>query len=184
MAGGGTLAGTGSIGGAVTVNRDGTHSPGASVGAQAVGGEVWHSGGTFRFEINDATGVAGGPDGWDLLTVSNAGGTGTLDLSGRSAADPLTIEIVSLSGAAPSDAENFVCTQPYEWLFATYEQLSGAFSPSIFALDTTGFTNSTGAGHFEITEAQNGLVISFVPEPDAMAMVLMCLSLLLYGRRK
>ena len=181
---GGTLGGTGTIGGVVTVNSGGTHAPGASVGSQVAGGATWNAGGTFQFEINDALGTAGGPTGWDLLTLTDGSGTATLDLTALSASSPFTIEIVSLSGTTAGEIANFVATQPCEWEFLTYQQLSGAFSRDLFVLDASRFANDTGVGYFNIVQTTSGLAIAFVPEPGTIALTLTAFALLLIRRRR
>lgn len=181
---GGVLGGTGTIGGTVTVAAGGTHAPGASVGEQTAAGAAWLSDGRFEFEINDAAGTAGGPDGWDLLTITDGAGTGALDLSGLSAGNPFYIDIISLAGTEPGNAANLIATQPAEWEFVTYEQLVGEFSPDLFVLDASGFSNDLGAGHFGIVQTEFGLAIAFIPEPGTLAMCLVGLLLLLVRRRR
>ncbi len=180
---GGTLGGTGSIGGVVTVNAGGTHAPGASVGSQPVGGETWMPGGRFEFEINDALGQPGGPIGWDELLVG-----GTLDLTNLSAQDPFHVDIVSLSGAAPGDIDNFVATVPDEWPFLRYETLAGDFSGDLFSVDSSQFSNPTGQGHFRVVqmeyEGADWLAIGYVPEPGACLLLLSALACGLLVRRR
>mgnify|MGYP000847085571 FL=1 len=181
---GGVLGGTGTIGGTVTVASGAIHAPGASVGQQTAGGAVWESGGHFQLEVNDALGTAGGPDGWDLLTITDGSGTGTLDLSGLSTSSPFYIDLVSLDGTAAGDAANFAATEPVEWEFITYEELVGEFSAALFVVDATGFSNSTGAGYFGVVETASGLAVAFVPEPGTWFMCLAGVLLLLLRRRR
>ncbi len=181
---GGVLGGTGIIGGTVTVASTGTQAPGASVGQQTAGGAVWLSGGRFQLEVNDAAGTAGGPNGWDLLAITDGTGTGTLDLSSLSASSPFYIDIVSLAGAVPGDATNLIATEPVDWEFVTYEQLVGEFSPDLFVLDASAFTNNLGAGHFGIVQTTGGLAIAFIPEPGTLLMCLAAVILLIVRRRR
>ncbi len=183
--GGGTLAGTGIIDATVSIDAGGVHSPGSSVGAQTVSNEVWNSGGAFQLEINDATGTAGGPNGWDLLTIDDGSGTGTLDISSLSASSPFSITLVSLDAASqPGDIENFVSTQPCEWEFATFDVLNGAFSADLFTIDASGFTNDLGAGYFTVIQTTGGLAIGFVPEPSTLLIGLMGILFALCRRRR
>jgi hypothetical protein len=129
-------------------------------------------------------GTARGPNGWDLLTITNGTSTGTLDLSGLNAANPFTIELVSLAGTTPGEIANFVATEPREWEFVTYEQLVGTFSRDLFTLDSSGFDNALGAGHFDIVQTTSGLAIAFIPEPGSLALALMALAMLLGRRRR
>ena len=55
---GGTLAGSGSVS-TLTVNAGGTVAPGNSPGTLTAGNTTFASGGTYAFEINNATGTAG-----------------------------------------------------------------------------------------------------------------------------
>ncbi len=181
---GGVLGGTGTIGGTVTVASGGTYAPGASVGQQTAGGAVWQGGGHFVFEVNDAAGTAGGPDGWDLLTITDGTGAGTLDLSGLSASNPFYIDIVSLAGTVSGDAANLIVTEPVEWEFVTYEEMVGEFSSDLFVLDASGFTNDLGAGHFGIVQSASGLAIAFVPEPGALLMCVIAVLLLMVRRKR
>ncbi|MDZ7618270.1 MAG: hypothetical protein U1E05_14790, partial [Patescibacteria group bacterium] len=181
---GATLGGTGTIQSSVIVNFGGTHAPGASVGSQTVGGETWMAGGRFEFELNDAAGTAGGPNGWDLLTIANGTSTGTLDISDLSESNRFMIDIVSLAGTAPGSAAHFNPTVPIEWEFVTYEQLVGTFSPDLFELDHSRFTNNLGAGHFGIVQTEFGLAIAFIPEPSTLLMCAATLLLLLVRRRR
>lgn len=181
-----TLAGTGRVSAAVTLS--GTHAPGNSVGSQTVGSAAWLPGGKFEFEINDAGGAAGGGLaglGWDLLAVGDGAGAGTLDLRGLSSASPFEIHVASLNGASAGNAANFVATQPYDWVFVTYDELvDDYFAPDLFTLNTDDFSNGTGEGYFAITQVPNGLAVSFIPEPGTLAMTLTALALLLCRRRR
>ncbi|TWS95707.1 autotransporter domain-containing protein, partial [Reyranella sp. CPCC 100927] len=115
---GGTLAGTGSIAGPVTV--DGTLSVGASPGTLSVGSLALNAGATSIFELN-APGVAGGSDpvtGNDLVVVS-----GNLTLGG------------ALDARAAAGG--------YYRLFNYGGTLAGAFS----GVGVTGTSGFTVAGH-------------------------------------
>ncbi len=176
----GTLGGTGSIAGTVTIGAGGMHAPGASVGSQTVGGETWLPGGAFQFEINDADGVPGGPAGWDLLNVS-----GTLDLAVLTEQDPFLIDIVSLSGAAPGNIANFVATEPAVWPFLQYGNLAGEFHANLFELRWDDFTNDLGQGRFQVLQLDgNWLAIGYVPEPGTWLLLLSALACGLLVRRR
>jgi hypothetical protein len=69
-------------------------APGNSPGTLTVDGDVdWSgavAGGTYLWEVTDATGTAGSDPGWDLISI-----TGTLDLSG---AGSRTINVLGAPG--------------------------------------------------------------------------------------
>ncbi|MDY0166682.1 MAG: autotransporter-associated beta strand repeat-containing protein [Thermoguttaceae bacterium] len=182
------LGGTGTIAGTVTVHSGGMHAPGASVGEQAIGGAIWNPGGMFQFEINDAAGIVGGGFdglGWDLVTIDDGAGTGKLDLTSLSAADPFEIHVVSLDGATPGAIANFNPTVAYDWVFVTYDELvDDYFHPNLFAINIDGFQNAMGTGHFAVTQMAGGLAVSFIPEPGTFALALTALVLLVCRRRR
>ncbi|MDY0171183.1 MAG: PEP-CTERM sorting domain-containing protein, partial [Thermoguttaceae bacterium] len=152
------------------------------------GGASWNPGGMFQFEINDTAGIAGGGLdglGWDLITIDDGAGTGKLDLTGLSAADPFEIHVVSLDGTSPGEIMNFNPTVPYDWVFVTYDELvDDYFHPSLFVVNASGFSNGTGQGHFTVTQMAGGLAVSFIPEPGTLFMAIAALVLLMYRRRR
>ena len=119
-----------------------------------------------------------------MVTITDGAGTGTLDLLGLSASNPFYIDLVSLDGTAAGDAANLIVTEPVEWEFVTYEEFLGEFSPDLFVIDASGFTNDLGTGHFGIVQTVSGLAIAFVPEPGTLLMcVVACLFLLVRRKR-
>jgi hypothetical protein len=144
---------SGTINGPVTVN--GTLAPGNSVGTLNTGAESWNSGGTYKFEINDAAGTAGTDPGWNLLNSS-----GTLTVNATSGSK-FTLKVVSLSGSSAGNATNFDNTQNYTWLIATASSLSG-FDASEFTIDTSGFSNGKGSGGFVVSQSGNNVYLQFV----------------------
>ncbi|MDZ7619095.1 MAG: autotransporter-associated beta strand repeat-containing protein [Patescibacteria group bacterium] len=181
---GAKLAGTGVIDATVSIASGGVHSPGNSVGSQTVSGEIWNPGGRFELEVNNAAGAAGGPSGWDLLTISNGNGSGRLDLSALDSANPFILDLVSLDGDQAGLAAGFLATQPYDWEFVTYEQLDGSFSPDLFVVNISGFQNSPGTGYFTVAQTGSGLAVSFVPEPNALLIGMAGLLFALRRRRR
>ncbi|MDY0170996.1 MAG: autotransporter-associated beta strand repeat-containing protein [Thermoguttaceae bacterium] len=182
------LGGTGTIDGTVTVHSGGMHAPGASVGEQTIGGAVWHSGGMFQFEINDALGFAGGGLdglGWDLVTINDGAGTGKLDLTDLGEGGQFEIHIVSLDGTSPGEIANFNPTVAYDWMFVTYDELvDDYFDPNLFAVNAGGFQNGIGEGHFAVTQVPGGLALSFIPEPGTAMLAALGLLALLGCRRR
>jgi hypothetical protein len=87
---GAMLLGTGTINGPIVFN--GTVAPGGAVGTLTTGAETWSGGGTYRWEMNNATGAAGA--GYDHLNAAPI----------RSplpppAANKFTLKLVTLNGA-------------------------------------------------------------------------------------
>jgi autotransporter-associated beta strand protein len=142
-------------------------SPGNSVGTVETGSQTWAGGGSYQWEINDATGTAGADPGWDLLI-----GTGTLTITATNQS-PFTILVESLGIIGDEiDAANFNEFSSYAWLIAEFSEIVG-FDQSKFAVDTSGFTNLF-SGNFAIALVENGgagnrdqlyLTYSAIPEP-------------------
>jgi len=162
---GATISGTGTVG-ALTISAGGILSPGNSPGTLSSDSQTWAGGGTYRWEINNADGVAG--SNWDLASIS-AGNSLSIaaDLS-----TPFTISIYGLaadnsSGAVPG----FDNTKNYVWTIAQVGaggSISG-FSPSDFLLDSSNFSNNNSLNGGSFSLAANGnslnLLYTAVPEP-------------------
>jgi autotransporter-associated beta strand protein len=174
----GTLGGTGNVKGAVNVNNGGTITANtvSSSGTLTTGAETWSNGGTYVWNINNATGTAGGASGWDLLSFTSLGimlGNG----------ETFTIKIVGNAIA------NFDHTKPF-----TFKIASGAagsvsgFDASRFVLNTDGFTNNglTTGDFFAVTESSDGseLDLSYVPEPSTLGVVAIACGTTLLSRRR
>jgi len=166
----GVLSGSGTVAGTAVTANGGVLAPGNSVGV--VNGTNWEFGqaGTFNFEINDATGIAGGPSGWDALVL-----TGTLNITATSG-NPFIVDIDSLSGVAAGNAANFNPASNYSWAFVTANAITG-FAADLFSINSTGFTNGTSGGSFSISQSGNSLLVNFtssitaVPEPSSLAIL-------------
>ena len=100
---GGLLGGTGSIAGAITVNRDATLAPGASMETLLTGDVTWLDGSTFAVEVDSSVPLSVAAD---LLKVDgdiSISGTASLDLVDLAASPALfpagtTLSLVSYSG--------------------------------------------------------------------------------------
>lgn len=104
----GTISGTGAIGVTVTVATNDILAPGNSPGAQAyTAGLTWSPGGTYQWEINNATGAAG--TNWDILNVSGA----ALDLTGLSSGNKFVLDLTTLTGTVAGPMANYVDGQGY-----------------------------------------------------------------------
>ncbi|MBU3664632.1 MAG: hypothetical protein FGM15_01960 [Chthoniobacterales bacterium] len=174
---GGTLAGSGYVGGLI-VGSGGTISPGNSPGTLTATNAVWNAGGNYNWQIYNATGAAG--SGWDLLTV-----TGTLDLSALSVGSEFNINIWSLSQVTPDvdgEAINFNPAQNYSWTIATASGgITGYSGTSQFLINTNatkgaaGFANLLDGGNFSVVKSGSNLNLVFtsasaaVPEPGPWA---------------
>lgn len=172
----GTVGGTnlnGSLGG-LTIGTGQTVSPGNSPGTAATTSQTWAGGGSYLWEINNATGNAGADPGWDLLT-----GTGALSITATSG-NKFTILVTSLTLSNQSGAAaNFNGGANAQWLMADFTGAIG-FDASVFGIDTSAFTNSfTGAFGLARGDAtgiggdNSQLYVTYtVPEPSAAWLLL------------
>ncbi|HVU23275.1 MAG TPA: autotransporter-associated beta strand repeat-containing protein [Opitutus sp.] len=162
---GGTLGGSGSVG-ALTIGSGGTLAPGNSPGTLNAGDTIFSPGGNFDFQINAAIGDAG--TNWDLLAI-----TGTLDLTGLSAAHPFTLSIASLlPDDSPGSLADFNPAHSYSWFFVQTSAGVGGFSADEFSINTSSFQNAT-SGTWSVTSDGFNLALNYqysaVPEPAACA---------------
>ena len=184
----GTLAGTKLTGTAFNNQIIGTNksiAPGNSPGTMEVVDQTWASGGTYFWEIYNATGAAG--TGWDLLS-----GTGTLDVTATVGSE-FIIDLTSLSSISPDtlgNAINFNASTSYAWLIADFASVTN-FNATDFTIDTAGFTNSLngafgvslgGVGAVPGDNTQVYLTYTAIPEPGAA--LLGGLGILLIFRRR
>ena len=180
---GATLGGSGTINGALTIASGGTLAPGNSPGTLTAGSTTWNSGGTYQWEINDATGVAG--THWDLLNV-----TGSLNLAALDDS-PFTVSLRSLtSGNAAGQVGNFDDTTDYSFTFLTTATGITGFSADKFQLDTSGFQNPF-RGSWSVAQDGNALVLNYtaaggsaIPEPSTCAALMGAAMLVFAWRRK
>jgi autotransporter-associated beta strand protein len=184
----GRLEGTnwgGSLGG-LTVGTNQILSPGNSPGTAATSSQTWAGGGTYVWELNNATGTAGTDPGWDLIT-----GTGALTITATSGSK-FNINITSLTlGNVAGDAANFSSATNYNWLLADF---TGAitFDAAAFALNTSGFSNAF-TGTFDIARGDavgiggdaSQLYITYtIPEPSTAILVSLVLTAAVIFRRR
>ncbi|CAN5821127.1 hypothetical protein BH09VER1_BH09VER1_47100 [soil metagenome] len=179
---GAVLSGTGSVG-SVTVGSGGVLSPGNSPGMLTADTTTWAGGGTYLWEINNATGSAG--TNWDLLNVT-AGNNLAITATSLS---KFTLSINGLTaGNLAGIVPNFDNTQSYTWTIATVGaggSITG-FDPTAFTLDTSNFLNNNPAGGtFSLAVAGNNLNLVYaVPEPSTVALLGVAITLCLYRRRR
>jgi fibronectin-binding autotransporter adhesin len=165
----GTLGGHGTVG-AVTINTGGKISPGNSPGTMNTGAETWNGGGSYVWEINNATGTKGADPGYDWL---NIGGTLTLN---NTSGSKFTIYVTSLdlSNVGGNPAVNFAANQTYTFPIATATTDIAGFDADKFLIDTSAFFNEPGvSGSWSIVQSidNKSLNLTFVtvPEPSTYA---------------
>jgi hypothetical protein len=150
----GKLTGTGTVG-TVVVNSGGVVQPGNSLGQINSGNETWNGGGSYVWEINDATGTAGSSTaGWSLLNV-----TGGIDVQ-ATMANPFVIKPTSLSGATHFNNGN-----GYAWTMATVSGSITHFDPAKFIVNTNDFKNDMYLGKFSVQLSSDGksVQLKFTP---------------------
>lgn len=176
----GTLSGTGAIATAVSVGTNAVLSPGNSPGTQAfTSGLTWAAGGTYDWELNALAGTPGSQ--WDLLNVSSGG----LNLSGLTASNTFNLNLITLNGAnVPGGlVVPYTPGSSHALLIASYDSLSvpsgfstaaGSDLTSLFAINLTGWVGqqpNLADVSVRINDTANGLTISIVPEPGAIALL-------------
>lgn len=159
----GTVGGTNLSGVALTIGANQTISPGNSPGTITTAGETWTGGGTYVWEINNATGAQG--TNWDFIN-----GSGVLDISALSSGSQFNINVIGLNGSNVSGAvQNWNGSLDGQfWKIATFTSINGTFASNLFNVDVSGFTNNNPAsGTFSVTNTGNDLFLSYaVPEPN------------------
>jgi autotransporter-associated beta strand protein len=167
---GGTLGGGGAVG-AVSIASGGKISPGNSPGTLSTGSETWNAGGSYVWELNNASDSAAAKGvSYDWLNIS-----GTLDIAATSSSK-FTIYVTSLtadnvSGTTPG----FSFGQTYQWTLATASAGLTNFSADKFRIDTSGYLNDPNRGNaFALSVVGNDLILTYtaVPEPGTWGMVL------------
>lgn len=187
----GTVGGT-NLGGNLnnlTIGANQTISPGNSPGTAATGGQTWAGGGSYLWEINNATGTAGTAPGWDLLT-----GTGSLAITATSGTK-FNINVTSLTlGNVAGDAVNFVNTTNYQWMVADFSSAI-TLDTTVFNINVAGFSNTVAGGSsFGLAlgsspgiggdNTQLYLTYTAVPEPSTCLLLGVSLATLFLRRRR
>jgi hypothetical protein len=133
------------------------------------GSLTFAGGGSYVWDINNATGTAGTASGWGLLTIVGNGLAITAN-----AGTPFNIRITSLTaGGVAGDAANFNPDSSYTWTIAQSASPITGFDASAFSLDTTAFSNPLGNGSFSIglSGDQLRLVLSFKPSGPTLTAI-------------
>ena len=192
---GGTLAGFGTIspGTNITFQAGSTLTPGSAllagvsgpssipaIGTLTFGGSTsltFGQGGNFNFGITDAAGAAG--TGYSTVNVA-----GSLAITATSGS-PFNISLYSFAPgtdtANATQAANFNASSGYAWILVSSSTGITGFSPSSFALNTSGFLNPTGSGGFYVTQNGNELVLNFSPVPEPSTWALMASGAGIFG---
>ncbi len=163
---GGKLVGSGESDGELVVADGGTLSPGASPGVLGFDSATWNNGGTYLWEISDATGEAGVAT--DLLRLAS-----TLTTA-ATVEHPFTIKVRTLTtGFAAGAMANFDPTQPYFWTLVRFTPAAGQPSPvggylvgfdgAAYRIDASDFANATAGGRFALFATGNELQLAFIP---------------------
>jgi fibronectin-binding autotransporter adhesin len=165
---GGSVQGSGGVG-AFTIASGGNVSPGNSPGTLTAGATTFGPGGSYTWQINDASpGGAGATTGWDLLSIS-----GALNVTATSSS-PFTLTLASLtSGNLAGSVIDFNPSQNSSYTVATASGGIGGFNANQFVIDATGFSNATNGGTWSLTAVGNDLNLNFtasaIPEPSTYA---------------
>jgi hypothetical protein len=167
---GNTLSGSGVLANDLTLADGAELQPGSSTGTLFSRGDVvLGAGGIYEWEISDALGSAGGPQGWDLLSVGEMLRIGATEVA------PFVIRVIGLdeTGQAGSIA-NFDPRRSFQWVIASAEEIS-LFDASRFEIDTDGFFQhhpSLPASRFSLQREGANLLLAYsVPEPGTFELI-------------
>jgi autotransporter-associated beta strand protein len=154
---GGTVIGTGQIA-TLILDDPGVYSPGASPGQQTAYRSVWDGGGTYLWEINNATGSVG--TNWDLLNV-----TDQIAIT-ATPTDKLIIDITSLDMSnVINPCANFSSTTDYAsgWKIASAAGGIVGFSQDVFQLVIDDFKNTgVSLSDFYIYQSGNDIKLAYM----------------------
>lgn len=186
----GTIGGTNFSGVALNIGTNQLVSPGDSPGTMSAGATTFSTGGSYIWEINNATGTAG--TNWDLLTTSS------LSLAGLSSGG-FTVSLTTLSTPSntPGQAGNFSNALSQNFLFVDSATTITSFAGTAFYVESSAFQN-THSGTWSIKRGDDAsitsgddsqLYVSYtaaIPEPAAFGIFsgLGAIGLLLQRRRR
>jgi hypothetical protein len=164
-----TLAGLGAVVGSTVINGTINPSMGAIGTLTNSGSLTFGGGGSYVWDINNATGTAGTDSGWGLLNIT---GNGNKLAITANFGTQFNLKITSLAaGDVAGAAANFNPNSSYSWTIAQSASPITGFDASVFRLDTTAFSNPLGNGSFSIglSGDQLRLVLSFTPSGPTLA---------------
>jgi fibronectin-binding autotransporter adhesin len=170
-----TLRGNGTVSGNVTVNSGGLLAPSAlagtganlaSPGTLAVNGNlILNGGGQFDWSVSS---VLGGP-----YTQSQVNVSGTVDLTGLSAANKFIVRPTSLqlSNGGAGNVYDFNSSNSYTWTLITSNNITGFSADKFDLTQLGGFGNDLNGGTLSLQQAGNTLVLTFIPVPEPASML-------------
>lgn len=166
----GILSGTGTFDSAII---NGAINPGNSPGTINGTDMTWGTGGSYNFEIFDATGMAGVD--WDLIDL-----TGTL-----TAGNPYTVNVFSMDSMTTfGNAVNFDDMLDYQWTIASAVTSVAGFNSGDFTLNLGAFSNPY-TGTWSIDSDGNNVYLNYtasvIPEPSTYALLLLGAICALFG---
>lgn len=175
----GLLTGSGTVSGPVTVQADGLLAPGQgtlsgrTVKVLTTGNLTMQADSEYQWQLNSwAANASAGNGGNGFDQVKGTSGS-KLDLSGATAADPIVIHVVSLSGTTPGSFAVYNTAVGRSWVIADYSagNTTGGiigFSADKFTIDTSGFANDPNTTRFSISTdaSSNRLILTFTPVPE------------------
>lgn len=165
---GGTLGGSGVIGGGVSVRTGGTLDPGSAPGGvgtlTVVSQSEFRNGAIYVVDLRDAQGAPG--SGWDLLVLNSS-----MNFTSTPAT---TIRLRSQDAMTglPGPADGFNGATPYSWLIID-GSASGAgnqypnFNPAAFTIDAGEFAN-TFNGSFSVRRNDRLIYLDYIPTPTLL----------------
>ena len=116
--------------------------------------QTWVPGGTYAWEMSDATGVKG--TGWDWLDIT---GNLTITATNQPPNDPTKQFTIAISGVGA----HFDNTKSNSWVIATASDSVIQFNASKFIVTTTGFTPGLNEGTFSVLLRDKSVVLLFTP---------------------
>jgi autotransporter-associated beta strand protein len=162
---GGTLGGSGTFAGPLTLGAGVIIAPGNSPGILTISGNLIPNDGLVtQIEINGAANTPG-------TTVDQVFVTGTLNLSSLSAngykLQIISLDILNTPGAVAG------LSAPASWTIFSSGTLTG-FNAGLFDVDQSGFVNT---GVFSLTQSGNDILLNFTPVPEPSTYALLALGL-------
>lgn len=119
---------------------------------------TWNGDSTLTNTISDATGAPG-------VGYSQYNFTGSLDILATSNS-PITLDLLSLSGALPGLAANFDYSSNYTWSIITTTRGISGFDPTVFQIDTAQFANDLAGGTFSLSLSADSNSVNLVFAPN------------------